>query len=80
MDARSPKRRKKAANLSIDAGLLREAKLLGINLSQFAEEKLAEEVQRRRWEAWRVENRAAIEAYNRHIERDGTFGEEYRRF
>jgi len=80
MDARSPRRRKKAANLSIDAELLKEAKILGINISQFAEEKLAEEVRRRRWEAWRNENRAAIEAYNRHIERDGIFGEEYRRF
>jgi antitoxin CcdA len=80
MDARSPRRRKKAANLSIDAELLKEAKTLGINISQFAEEKLAEEVRRRRWEAWRNENRAAIEAYNRHIERDGIFGEEYRRF
>lgn len=80
MDARSPKRRKKSANLSIDADLLRDAKALGINLSQFAEEKLVEEVRRRRWDAWRSENRAAIEAYNRHIERDGIFGEEYRRF
>ena len=80
MDARSPRRRKKAANLSIDAELLKEAKLLGINISQFAEEKLAEELRRRRWEAWRNENRAAIEAYNQHIERDGIFGEEYRRF
>ena len=80
MDARSPRRRKKAANLSIDAELLKEAKILGINISQFAEEKLAEELRRRRWEAWRNENRAAIEAYNRHIERDGIFGEEYRRF
>lgn len=80
MDARSAKRRKKAANLSIDAELLREAKDLGINLSQFTEEKPAEEIRRRRWEAWRVENRGAIDAYNRHIERDGTFGDEYRRF
>jgi len=79
MDARSP-RRKKAANLSIDAEVLEAAKALGINLSQFTEQKLVEEVRRRRWENWREENRAAIEAYNRHIERDGTFGDEYRRF
>ena len=80
MDARSPKRRKKATNLSIDAELLRAARVFGINLSRFAEEKLAEEVRQRRWEAWRAENRSAIDAYNRHIERDGTFGDEYRRF
>ena len=80
MDARGPKRRKKAANLSIDADLLRIAKALGINLSRFAEEKLAEEVRRRRWALWRAENRGAIDSYNRHIERDGTFGDEYRRF
>ncbi len=80
MDARSPKRRKRAINLSIDSDLLREAKSLGINLSRFAEDKLAEEVKRRRWETWRAKNRDAIEAYNRFVERYGIFGEEYRRF
>jgi antitoxin CcdA len=80
MDARSPKRRKTAANLSLDAGLVAEARKFGINLSRFTEEKLAEELKRRRWDAWRAQNRAAIEAYNRHVERDGIFGEEYRRF
>jgi len=76
-DAKAPK---KSANLSINGDLLREAKALGINLSRFTEEKLAQEVRHRRWESWRAENRAAIEAYNRHIERDGTFGDEHRRF
>ena len=80
MAAYDVKAAKKSANLSINGDLLRQAKALGINLSRFTEERLAEEVRRRRWEAWRRENRAAIEAYNRHIERDGTFGDEYRRF
>lgn len=80
MAAYDVKAAKKSANLSINGDLLRQAKALGINLSRFTEERLAEEVRRRRWEAWRRENRAAIEAYNRHIERDGTFGDEHRRF
>jgi len=82
MDMRSParRRRKKPTNLSLDPALLAEAKRLGISLSSFVEEKLADEVRRRRWDAWRAGNRAAIEAYNRHIERDGIFGEEYRRY
>lgn len=72
--------RKKSVNLSLDAEIVRQAKAFGINLSRFAEEKLAVEVKRLREEAWRRDNKEAIEAYNRHIERDGIFGEESRRF
>jgi len=57
MDVRSPKRRRKAANLSIDADLLAEAKELGIGLSRFMEEKLAQEIKRRRLRAWRRDPR-----------------------
>jgi antitoxin CcdA len=80
MDARSPKRRKKAANLSIDAELLREAKLLGIGLSSFMEQKLAQEVKRRRLQAWRRDAREAMRAYNDFVEKHGIFGEEFRSF
>ncbi len=81
MDMRSPRhRRKKSANLSLDGALLAEAKKLGINLSGFMEEKLGEEVKRRRWEKWRVENRAAIEAYNEMVEKHGVFSDGLRRF
>jgi antitoxin CcdA len=80
MDARTPKRRKRAANLSIDAQLLREAKVLGIGLSSFMERKLAQEVKRRRLQAWRREAREAMQAYNDFVEEHGIFGEEFRSF
>lgn len=80
MDARSPKRRKKATNLSIDADLVAEAKELGIGLSRFMEEKLALEIKRRRASAWRREAREAMRAYNEFVERHGIFGEEFRSF
>lgn len=76
-DIKAPK---KSVNLSLNSDLLRQAKALGVNLSRFAEEKLADEVRRRRGEAWRAQNRAAIEAYNKHVEGGAPFGEEHRRF
>jgi antitoxin CcdA len=76
-DLKAPK---KSVNLSLNGDLLRQAKALGVNLSRFAEEKLADEVRRRRGEAWRAENRGAIEAYNKRLAAGETFGAEHRRF
>jgi antitoxin CcdA len=81
MDMRSPRRRrKKATNLSLDPALLAEAKRFGISLSRFVEEKLAQEIKRRRLQAWRREAREAMQAYNEFVERHGIFGEEFRSF
>jgi antitoxin CcdA len=90
-DLKAPK---KSVNLSLNSDLLRQAKLLGVNLSRFTEEKLVDEVRRRRGEQWRAENQAAIEAYNRRLEETAAataasgdassdasnFGSEYRRY
>jgi antitoxin CcdA len=73
----SPKR---ATNLSIRADLLAEAKALNINLSQAFESHLAELVRTRRRERWLAENRAAIEAYNQRVEREGVFSDDWRTF
>jgi antitoxin CcdA len=71
---------KRAANLSINAGLLDEAKALEINLSATFEHALEEAVRARKRERWLAENRDAIAAYNERIERDGMFSEGLRSF
>lgn len=71
---------KKAANLSIRADLLQEAKAMNINLSQAFESHLAELVQAKKREKWLEENREAIEAYNRYVEAYGVFSDGWRSF
>ncbi len=71
---------KKATNLSIRADLLAEAKLMKVNLSAEFEKALTEVVRKMREEQWRSENREAIAAYNRHIERDGLWSDGLRMF
>lgn len=71
---------KKAANLSIRADLLEEARAYKINLSQTLEAALQAELKKEKERRWLEENRAAIDAYNRHIERDGLWSDGLRLF
>jgi antitoxin CcdA len=71
---------KRAANLSVNAGLLDEAKALEINLSATFERALEDAVRARKRERWLAENRDAIAAYNERIERDGMFSDGLRSF
>ena len=71
---------KKATNVSIRSDLLEDARKLNINLSQEFENHLVEVVRKRRAEQWLRDNREAIEAYNRHIERDGLWNDDFRTF
>jgi antitoxin CcdA len=71
---------KKAANLSVRADLLAEARELGINLSQTLETALAEVVKKEKERRWLEENHAAIEAYSRHVEEHGLFSDRFRTF
>ncbi len=71
---------KKAANLSIRADLLEEARAYKINLSQTLEVALKIELKKEKERRWLEENRAAIDAYNRHIERDGLWSDGMRLF
>lgn len=71
---------KRATNVSINQGLLEEARALDINLSATLERALEAEVRARKREKWLEENREAIEAYNRRIERDGLAGDHVRAF
>lgn len=71
---------RKAANLSIDAGLLAEAKSLSVNVSRAAEAGIAEAVRKEKERVWKEENREAIEGWNRYFEENGLPFSEYRGF
>ncbi len=71
---------KRATNVSVNQGLLDEARALDINLSATLEKALKAEVQARRREKWLEANRHAMDAYNQRIERDGLLVEHVRAF
>lgn len=71
---------KRAANVSVNQGLLEDAKALDINLSATLERALEAEVRARKRERWLEENREAIDAYNERIERDGVWSDGLRGF
>jgi antitoxin CcdA len=71
---------KKATNLSLDQDLLKDARALGINVSQAAQNGLEAAVKQAKQEAWVEENRAAMEANNRWVEKNGIPLEKYRMF
>jgi len=76
----SSRRRKKAANLSVDDRLLDQARRLKLNLSQVFEDGLTEAVRQCEREEWLRKNRAALDAYNEHVEKDGVFSDGLRSF
>lgn len=72
--------KKKATNLSINSDLLKQAKDLNINLSSTLESTLEEKIREEKTKNWQEENKDFIEAYNKDVEENGIFGEEYRCF
>ena len=76
----APRRRKKATNLSIDSDLLDRARRLKLNLSQALETGLAEAIRRHERAQWLEKNRAALDAYNDHVEKHGVFSDGLRSF
>lgn len=76
-DVQAPKR---PTNISVNSDLIEQARRLGINLSAAFESALAEKVRAEQREQWRRENTEAIEAYNRFVEQNGTFGDSDRQF
>ena len=71
---------KKATNLSINSDLLAKAKELQINLSATLESALTEAISRKQQDQWRIDNQAAIEAYNHTVEEGGVFSDGVRGF
>jgi len=64
---------KKPVNLSIDSELLQQARELKVNLSRALEERLAQILREERARRWQEDNREAIEAYNRFVDKHGLF-------
>lgn len=70
---------KRAANVSVNQGLLEQAKALDINLSATLERALEAEVRARKRERWLQENREAIEGYNTWVAEQGVFSPMFRK-
>jgi antitoxin CcdA len=62
---------RKPTNVSLDAALLAEARLLQINISQAAESGLAQAVAAKRAAMWLQVNREALDSSNAHVEQNG---------
>ncbi len=62
---------KKATNLSLNSKVLEMAREMGMNVSQTVDTLLAEEVKRRYWAKWNEDNKEALDAHNRLIEKFG---------
>ena len=70
---------KRAANLSVNAELLDQARTLDINLSATLERALEEEMRSRKHERWLAENRQAIQGYNTWVAEHGVFSPMFRK-
>ncbi len=70
MNAASPSPRR-ATNVSLDGEYVAEAKALGINISQACERGLIETVREARTALWQEQNRAAIDAWNAWVDKNG---------
>ncbi|WP_347258068.1 type II toxin-antitoxin system CcdA family antitoxin [Methylocaldum sp.] len=71
---------KKATNITLSADVLREAKALGINISQACDQFLRQLVRQERQRRWQEDNAEFIAAYNRAVETEGLPLEEWRSF
>ena len=71
---------KRPVNVSINSDLLAQARELNINLSVSLEKELEQAVREAQRTQWLVENKQAIEEYNRRIEAKGLWSDGLRRF
>lgn len=63
--------RRKRVNLTVREDVMKEAKELGLNASKAAEAGIESAVREEKGRRWLEENREAIKAHNRRIEREG---------
>jgi len=71
---------RRPTNVSLDRGLVEEARAHGINLSQACERGIAEQLARVRAEKWLEENRAALDSSNAYVEAHGLPLARFRQF
>ena len=68
---------KASVSVSVDADLLAHGRASQVDLSSVFERALRDELAKlQRWEQWRADNRAAIEASNAELERNGLWCDE----
>lgn len=75
-----PTAARRSTSLTLDRGLLDEARALGVNISRAAEAGLSQAVSAARARRWQAENAGAIEDYNAFIETQGVPLRQYRKF
>lgn len=78
--AYDPQAPKRPANLSVNEDLLNKAKEMGINLSATLEQALATALRDKQRAMWLADNKAAIDAYNDHVDKHGVFSDGLRSF
>jgi len=67
--------RRETADVPARADLVREARALGIDLTEVVDQALAAAVRARRRDAWVAENRVGFESYDRFVAAHGVFGD-----
>lgn len=77
---KAPKPTRKPTNVSLDSRLVEEAKALGLNMSQLAEEALAKAISEEKSRRWKLENQAALDAWNDYVDKNGLPLAKYRLF
>jgi antitoxin CcdA len=76
----SAARRKAPTNVSVRADLVRQAKLLKLNLSELLETALEKAIRDHERATWLASNRDAIDDYNAQVAKRGVFSNDWRRF
>ncbi|TAL84999.1 MAG: post-segregation antitoxin CcdA [Candidimonas sp.] len=71
---------KRATNISLSVDVCKEAKLLGINLSQTCEHFLREAIRAEKGRRWGAEHADFVSAYNQTVEEDQLPLEQWRSF
>lgn len=71
---------KRAANLSVNDDLLKQARALNINLSATLEEGLIAKIKAKQQALWLAQNQTEIAAYNQQVDAEGAFADSLRSF
>ncbi|MBE3636855.1 type II toxin-antitoxin system CcdA family antitoxin [Mangrovicoccus algicola] len=71
---------RKSTSMTLDRGVLEEARALGINLSQAAEAGLRAAIRTERARHWQAQNAGAVADFNAMIEDGGVPLSEFRKF
>lgn len=80
MNLHRPVPRRRPVELSLDEGVVEDARALGLDVEALAETALRESVSREKARRWREENAEAIAFNNAQIEKDGLWCDDYRLF